>query len=430
MHRRTFLGNLGKTSVALTIGGGLWEGSAARASAALAARAGSTPELLARDEAFWREVASEFSPAGDFINLEYGYYHAAAVPTLEAELRAARDLHRRNSNYKRTKMREDHEAARVALASLAGVSPEEIAVTRNATESINTVIQGLDFVAGDEIVYSNQDYGSVIETLEQKAKRFGVVLRQISVPLDPSSDQEVVSAYLSGFTARTKLVVVTQMINLTGQVLPVRALCEAAHARGAEVLVDAAHAFAHVDTPISELKCDYLGTSLHKWLCSPLGMGMLYVNKEKIEKVWPFMSDTRLPVTDIRKLEQLGTRPESAHIGLLTAIEFHRAIGGANKLARLRYLHRAWAEPVRALPGVNVLTPRDPRRHGGVGTVSIRGVEPKELSAYWLKEHDIFTAPINHSQFKGVRVTPGVPTPVSHVNQFVEAVTAALKRFA
>ncbi|HRE80152.1 MAG TPA: aminotransferase class V-fold PLP-dependent enzyme [Opitutaceae bacterium] len=428
MYRRSFLETLGKTSLALPWTS-ILAGASVRVSAATAARSGVEPDVLARDEAFWREIAAEFSPAADFINLEYGYYHAAAVPTLEAELRAARDLHRRSSRYKRTQMREDHEAARLALASLAGVSPEEVAVTRNATESINTVIQGLDLMPGEEIVYSNQDYGSVVETLEQKAKRFGVMLREIALPLDPSSDEEVVQAYLAGFTPRTKLVVVTQMINLTGQVLPVRAICDAAHARGVEVLVDAAHAFAHVDTSIAELNCDYLGTSLHKWLCSPLGMGLLYVKREKISKVWPFMADMRLAATDIRKFEQLGTRPESAHRGILTAIEFHRAIGGANKLARLRYLHATWAQKVRTWPRARVLTPREARRHGAVGTLMIEGVDPKSLAQYWFNEHRLFTAPLGHPVIQGVRVTPGVPTPIAHIDLFVEAVQAALARF-
>ena len=409
---------------------GAWLSRPERVSAALVDRASATPEQLAADEGFWREITRDFAPSPDFINLEYGYFHAAAIPTLEAELRAAREINRRNSLYKRVQMRPDQEAARTALAGLAGVLPEEIAVTRNTTESLNIVIQGLDLAAGDEIIYGDQDYGSMEEALQQKARRQGVVLRKVAIPLDPKSDTELVEAYLSAVTPRTRLLHVTHLINLTGQVLPVRKICDAAHARGIEVVVDAAHSFAHIDYQISDLGCDYLGTSLHKWLCSPLGMGLLYVRRDKISKVWPLFGDTRRAPEDIRKLEKLGTRPESAHIGVLEAIRFHQAIGSTRKQARLRYLHDTWAKEVRAMPRVRVLTPAESARHGAVGNIAIDGVAPRELAEYWMKEHSIFTVGIEHPVVRGVRVTPGVPTPRAHVERFVEAVSAAVKHFA
>jgi selenocysteine lyase/cysteine desulfurase len=193
-------------------------------------------------------------------------------------------------------------------------------------------------------------------------------------------------------------------------------------------MVDAAHAFAHLDYRVTDLDCDYLGTSLHKWLCAPLGAGMLYVKRDKIAKVWPLMGDTRHAATDIRKLEHLGTRDEAVHAGLREAIRFHNSIGAANKLARLRYLHRAWAEAVRDRPGFTVNTPRDPARHGGVGSVAVAGIEPVALADYWMKEHGIFT--VGTPAVPGVRVTPGIPTPLAHVQRFVEALEAAHKRFA
>lgn len=429
MQRRDFLERMVKSSAALAVAS-TWLARPERAAAAVADRAKATPEELAADEGFWSEVTRDFSPAPDFLNLEYGYFHAAALPTLEVELRAAREINRRNSFYKRVQMRPDQEAARTALAALAGVTPDEIAVTRNTTESLNIVIQGLDLAPGDEIVYGDQDYGSMEEALQQKAKRQGVVLRKVAIPLDPKSDEEIVEAYFSAVTPRTRLLHVTHMINITGQVLPVRKISDAAHARGIEVVVDAAHSFAHIDFKISDLGCDYLGTSLHKWLCSPLGMGLLYVRRDKITKVWPLFGDTRRAADDIRKLEKLGTRPESAHIGVLEAIRFHEAIGSARKQARLRYLHSSWASAVRTMPRVYVLTPADPARHGAVGNVGIEGVAPRALADYWMKEHSIFTVGIEHPVVRGVRVTPGVPTPRAHVDRFVEAVAAATKHFS
>ncbi|HEY0944652.1 MAG TPA: aminotransferase class V-fold PLP-dependent enzyme [Opitutaceae bacterium] len=429
MNRRAFFSHAAHAAagVALTAG---FLAATRRASAALAERPGVSPEMLAADETFWREVTREWAPAPDFTNLEYGYFHAAPLPVLEVELRAAREINRRNSLYKRTVMRDDHEAARAALAGLAGTSPEEIAITRNSTESLNTVILGLDLAAGDEIVYSDQDYGSMVEAMEQKAARHGVVLRKVAVPLHPASDEEIVERFAAAMTPRTRLLHVTHMINLTGHVLPVRKICDMAHARGAEVVVDAAHSFAHVDFKVPDLDCDYLGVSLHKWLCAPLGLGLLYVRREKIAKVWPLLADRRQPADNIRKLEHLGTRPESAHLGLVEAIRFHETLGGARKAARLRYLHRAWADVVRPLPRVRVLTPSDPARHGAVGNLAIDGVAPKELAAYWMDSYNIFTAPVDHPVVRGVRVTPGLPTPRAHADAFVGAVHGALKHFA
>ena len=427
MLRRTFLHRAAGASAGLALATGFLA-STRRAQAALAERPGVSPADLASDEPFWRDLTREWSPTPEFINLEYGYFHAAPLPVLETELRAAREINRRNSYYKRVQMRDDQEAARTALARVAGTSPEEISIVRNATEALNIVILGLDLAAGDEIIHSDQDYGSMVESIAQKSKRHGTVVKQIALPLQPVSDEEIVSRFAAAITPRTRLILVTHMINLTGQVLPVKKICDLAHAHGAEVVVDAAHSFAHVDFKVPDLGCDYLGTSLHKWMCSPLGMGMLYVRREKIPKVWPLLADTRHTVDDIRKLEHLGTRPESAHLGLIEAIRFHEAIGSARKLARLQYLHRTWADAARAIPGVSVLTPKDPARHGDVGNIAVAGIEARPLTDYWMKEHNLFTVGIEHPVVKGVRVTPGLPTPRAHIDQFIVALQAAAKR--
>jgi selenocysteine lyase/cysteine desulfurase len=429
MQRREFLGCLSRAGLAAGVGASVF--AAARdARAALAPSRDVAPEALATDEQHWRRVATLWAPAPDFTNLEYGYFHAAALPVLEAELRMARSINTRNSHYKRIQASADREAARTALAAVAGVAPEEIAITRNATESLDTLILGLDLEPGDEIVHGDQDYGSMVEALEQKARRHGVVLRKVAVPVHPRDDDEVVEAYASAFTSRTRLLLVTHLINLTGHIVPVRRICERAHAVGAEVIVDSAHGFGLVDFKLSDLGCDYLGSSLHKWMCSPLGLGLLYVRRDKIAKVWPLIADTGQDTGNIRKLEQLGTRPESAHVGLLEAIRLHEELGPAAKEARMRHLQLRWRAALSSVPGVIVNTPAEPRRHAAVGNVGLDGVEPRALADYLWREHAIFTAPINHPRAKGVRVTPGLPTLAEHVDRFVEAMQAARRHFA
>ncbi len=429
MLRRDFLHHLGRASATLGVGAAAFA-AAREVRAALPSARDRSPESLAADEEHWRRVATLWAPAPDFTNLEYGYFHAAALPTLEAELRMARSINSRNSLYKRTQARQDHEAARTALAEVAGVSPEEIAITRNATESLDTIILGLDLAPGDEIVHGDQDYGSMVEALEQKARRHGVVLRKVAVPLNPRNDEDVVEAYASAFTARTKFLLVTHLINLSGHVVPVRKICAKAHAIGAEVLVDSAHGFGLVDFRIPDLGCDYLGSSLHKWMCSPLGMGLLYVRQDKIAKIWPLIADTGQPPDNIRKLEQLGTRPESAHVGLLEAIRLHRDIGPAHKQARMRFLHQRWRQATASLPGLVLNTPDATERYVSVGNVGLEGVEPRALADYLMKEHALFTAPVNHARIKGVRVTPGMPTLVDHVDRFAGALHAARRHFS
>lgn len=403
--------------------------AAARVRAALPAAGGVTPAARAADEAYWREVSTLWAPSPEFINLEYGYFHAAALPTLEAELRMARRINTRNSHYKRNGAPADREAAREALAATVGAEPEEIAVVRNATEALDTVILGLDVAAGDEIVHGDQDYGSMMEALKQKAARHGVVLRGAVVPLHPVHDEEVVAAYAAAMTPRTRLLHVTSPINITGHVLPVAKICAMAHAAGAEVIVDAAHGIGLLDTPVRDLGCDYLGTSLHKWMASPLGLGMLYVRRDKIEKVWPLMGDVSRDRGDIRKLERLGTRPESAHVGLLEAIRLHEEIGPAHKLARMRFLHARWSEALREVPGVVVNSPLDATRYAAVGNVGLAGVPPRELADYLWGKHQVFVVGIGHPRVPGVRVTPGVPSLTEQVDRFVGAMHAARKHF-
>ena len=396
----------------------------------LAKTAGASVSERAADERLWLEVSRLFNPANDFVNLEYGYFSPAALRTLDSELENARMLNTRAAYYLRRDSDAGIERVRGELAELGGVSPKEVCLTRNTTESMNIIINGLDLAPGDEIIYADQDYNSMIQALNMKAARYGVVLKKVAVPLHPSSDEEIVTLYEKAITPRTKLLHLTHLFNLSGQVTPVAKIAAMGRRQGIESAVDAAHTFAQLNYAIEDLGCDYMAASLHKWLCAPVGLGLLYVKKEKIPKVWPLMGDMAVPRDDIRKLEHLGTRPDYQILALSEAIRFHRSLGSELKEARLRYLSRHWMNRFRNHERVVLNTPTDPARHGALGNVGIKAVDAKKLAAFFLDRHGIFTVEKSLPPlFTGVRVTPGIPTPLEHIDRFIAAVDDALTQF-
>jgi selenocysteine lyase/cysteine desulfurase len=380
------------------------------------------PDQFASDEEFWHVVRSAFTMAPGFLNLENGYMSPAPAGVLDAQMERLRAINARPSPYMRNDQGADRDRAKKALAALAGCRVDELVITRNTTESLDTIISGLDLRAGDEVIVTDQDYGSMLEAFRQQSKRFGIVLRTVSVPLHPVSDDEIVRVFTAAITSRTKVMLVTHMINITGQILPVRTICDAAHERGVEVIVDAAHSLAHIEFSIADLHCDYLGSSLHKWLCAPLGTGLLYIRKEKIVKVWPLLGDDSFPADDIRKFEHLGTRPVSSEAGIVDAIRFHNAIGGKRKEARLRYLMNYWAERIVGLPGVYLNTPLAPERSCGIGNFGVEGKTSAQIVDYLFNQHKIFTVPIDTGPVHGVRVTPHLYTSAADLDLFVDAV--------
>lgn len=382
------------------------------------------PAALAQDESFWSAVAAEFTAPSEFIHLEYGYYHPACRAVIAAEIAALHHSQRYAAHYKRTQRDSDYEAARADLARLAGADPAEVAITRNATEALNILIQGLPLQRGDEIVGSTLDYGSMNEAWEQRARRDGLTLRRVDLPLDLASDAEIVDRFAAALTPRTRVLHLTHLVNFTGQLLPVAKLCALARARGLQTVVDAAHSFAHLDFTPAALGCDYLGASLHKWLAAPLGTGLLYVKRDRIAALSPLFGDVRLPAGDIRKLEHFGNRPDSAALGLRAAIRWHDAFGGgAAKYARLHFLQRRWTDAARQLPRVQLLTPRDPARHGALGAFTIEGLAPRTIVDRLLGEHGLFVNAFD-APLSAVRVTPGIHTPVAHLDRLVAALHA------
>jgi selenocysteine lyase/cysteine desulfurase len=322
----------------------------------------------------------------------------------------------------RTHMEEDFRATRAAIAHVARCPVEELALTRNTTESLDLVIAGHDWKAGDEVVFSAQDYGTMQAMFEQQAARHGIVCKRISIPLHPQSDGQIVALYASAFTERTRLVMVPHMINLTGQILPVQAIAAMARERNVAVMVDGAHAFAHIDFAIPELGCDYYAASLHKWLGCPLGAGLLWVRRDRIAGLWPLLAPPPGRASDdITRLNHLGTHPVHTTLAIRDAIAFHEELGIARKEARLRHLQQYWTSRVRQHPRIQVNTPMDPGRHCGIGNVAVKGLTPKQLEERLLKEFGIYTVGIDTADVHGVRVTPHVYTSEAELQRLVYA---------
>ena len=381
---------------------------------------GSTAEAAA-DDPFWDEIRRVFRVSADYINLENGYSSPQPAPTFEAFQRHQQSINSGVSFYMRRKKADDHAAAKQQLAELAGCPAEEIVITRNTTESLGTVIHGLDLMAGDQAVMTNQDYGSMLEQFRQQARRRGIQCVEIAIPLHPKDDNEVVDTFARAITSRTKVLLLTHLVNITGQILPARKIADMAHARGVEVIVDGAHSFAHLAFNIPDLGGDYFGASLHKWLCTPLGAGILQIKKEKIRKVWPLFGETGVPADDIRKFERIGTHPSWTTLAILDAIRFHRMIGPERKEARLRYLQQHWTERVRGIPKVYLNTPPG-NRACGIANFGIAGKTPQELANLLFDRYRIYTVAIDTEPVKGVRVTPHLYTTTVELDALVAAI--------
>jgi selenocysteine lyase/cysteine desulfurase len=376
---------------------------------------------LAQDEAFWGTIRGKYKLTPEYINLENGYYSMQAEPVLEAFIGHVRSINVQASRYMRTRQPDDKLRVRTRLAKMAGVSPEELIITRNTTESLDTVISGYDWKPGDEAVMAAQDYGAMLDMFKLQARRHGIVNRVVSLPLDPQSDDELVQLYASAITPKTRLLMVGHMVNITGHILPVRKIADMAHARGVDVMCDGAHAFGQLAFRIPDLDCDYCGASLHKWLGTPLGAGILYVRQDKIAGLWPIYADESMADTDIRKLNHTGTHPVHTDLGIDDAIDFHESIGAERKEARLRYVQRYWTSRVRDVPNILVNTPTDPKRSCAIANVGVRGMTPADLAKTLFERYKVFTVAIDTANVHGVRVTPQLFTTAKELDVLVRA---------
>jgi selenocysteine lyase/cysteine desulfurase len=376
---------------------------------------------LAGDEDFWATMRQGYKLKPDYINLENGYYNFLPEQVLEKFIGHVREVNLQGSYYMRTVQFNNKKAMAVKLAAVAGCSSDELIITRNTTESLDMIIGGFDWKPGDEAVMAEQDYGAMLDMFKQVSKRFGTINKVVSVPNHPQNDDEIVKLYASAITEKTKLLMVCHMINITGQILPVRKICDMAHSKGVQVMVDGAHSFAHIKFAIPDLDCDYFGSSLHKWLSVPLGAGILYVKKERIGGVWPLIAEGDRKTDDISRLNHIGTHPVHTDLTIADSIDFYNIIGVERKEARLRFLQNYWTSKVRELPNVILNTPADPLRSCGIANVGIKGMKPADLSDALFKKYKIYTAAIDGAGVHGCRITPNVYTTTAELDVLVKA---------
>jgi selenocysteine lyase/cysteine desulfurase len=378
---------------------------------------------LAVDEDFWAKIRGGYLLKKDYINLENGYYCFLPQATLEAFISHIREVNYQGSYYMRTVQFDNKKAVAAKLAAIAGCSPDELIITRNTTESLDMIIGGFRWETGDEAVMAEQDYGAMLDMFKQVGRRYGVVNKIVSVPNNPGSDDEIVDLYAGAITGKTRLLMVCHMINITGQILPVKKICDMAHKKGVRVMVDGAHAFGHFKFTIPELSCDYYGSSLHKWLSAPLGAGLLYVRKERIPDVWPIFAEEGRNPDDIFRLNHTGTHPVHTDLAIGDAVDFYNMIGADRKEARLRFLQRYWTDKVRNMPHVVLNTPSDPARSCGIANVGVKGLKPADLSDNLFKKYRIYTVPIDGANVHGCRITPNVYTSTPDLDVLVKALT-------
>jgi selenocysteine lyase/cysteine desulfurase len=378
---------------------------------------------VAQNEDYWSVIQRGYSVSPVIMNLNNGGVSPSPIVVQEAVARYNQLTNEGPSYFMWQILDEGREPLRAKLAHLAGVSPEEIAIDRNTTEALNTIIYGLPLKAGDEVVGCKYDYGHMMEAYRQRQERDGIVYKQITIDLPFEDNAAIVKAYEQAMTPRTRVVHVTHVLNSIGQIMPVQQIADMAHAHGAEVVVDGAHSFAVLDFKIPDLHCDYYATSLHKFLCAPIGTGMMWVRRDHISKLWPLLcaSDPHSP--DIRKFEDIGTRSFPLEQGIGEAINFHEAIGSRRKQERLFYLKSYWSTRVEPLKGVKLHTSAKPEFSCAIGSVSVKGYTPAELLDILFTRYKIHSKAINLDTVKGLRVTPHVYTPIADLDRFVAAVT-------
>lgn len=383
---------------------------------------GFTPGQVAADEDYWSVIQQAYTVDPNIINLNNGGVSPSPRIVQDAVERYNKIANEGPSYYMWRIIDMGREPLRQKLALLAGCSPDEIAINRNATEALNTVIHGLDFAPGDEVIGTKLDYPNMINAWKQKAQRHGIKYTQVSFNFPAENDDEIVAAYAAAITPKTKLIHVTHMVNWVGQTMPVKKIAQMAHARGIEVLCDGAHSFGLLDFKIPDLECDYFGTSLHKFLSAPIGSGMLYIRKSKIEKVWPLVCNDNPRGSDIRKFETLGTRSFPIEQGIGEALNFHNAIGAKRKEERIRYLKNYWAGKVKDIPGVTLSTSLKADFSCAICGVSVKGLKPSELETQLFEKYKIHTVGIVWENVSCVRVTPHVYTSIQDVDKLANAI--------
>lgn len=427
-NRRSFLnkaGVLSATAFFTSLTQPAWSRNLERA---LQNAEGISPADLAGEEDFWYYIQQSFTVSPSLINLNNGGVSPAPKTVQDAMKRYYDYCNEAPSYYMWRILDQGREPLRRNLAVMAGCSEEEIAINRNSSEGLETIIFGLQLKAGDEVVAAKQDYPNMINAYKQREIREGIKINWINLELPSEDEDYLLSQYVKAFTAKTKVVHITHIINWNGQILPVKKIAEQAHRRGIKVVVDGAHSFGHFEFKVPDLDCDYFASSLHKWLFAPIGTGMLYVKKDKIPDIYPLFATSDNPLKDdIRKFENLGTRPMFIEQAIGKAIEFHEMIGSERKEKRLHYLKNYWMEKVKNIPGVKLNTSLDPKWGCAIGNVGIEGRKPGELDSYLLDKYKIHTVGIEWENIHGVRITPNVYTTIKNLDLLVDGITAFTK---
>ena len=374
------------------------------------------------EENFWKSIRKDYLLKKDYVNLENGYYCFIPQPTLNKYLEHVKRINFEGSYYMRNQLDLDKRKTAERLSNLVNCDKDELAITRNTTESLDLIISGFPWKKNDEAIFAIQDYGSMQEMFKLTAKRRGIVNKIISVPNQPENDEEIVSLYEQKITKKTKLIMVSHMINITGQILPVKKICEMAHSYNIDVLVDGAHCVGHIDVDIKDLNCDYYGSSLHKWLSAPLGTGLLFVKKEKISKIEPILAGHVHQRDNIMRLNHIGTHPVHSDLAINDAIDYLESIGIERKQNRLRYIQRYWSDKLRFKNNIIINTPTEIQRSCGIANIGMKNKTPDELSKILFNEYSIFTVAIDYANVKGCRITPNIYTNEEELDYFVESI--------
>lgn len=400
-----------------------------RLQAALAAQGAKPADSLAVDEDFWFQVRHMFTVDRNIINLNNGGVSPSPKIVMESEKRYLEISNMGPAHFMWKVLGPELESVRRRLAQSFGCDPEEIAITRNASEALEIVQLGMTLNRGDEVLTTNQDYGRMLTTWNQRERRDGIVLKQISFPVPAPSLDYLAELIEKAITPKTKVIHICHITNLTGQIFPVKKISQMARARGIEVVVDGAHAFGQFPFKRDDLDCDYYGTSLHKWILAPVGTGFLYVKRENIKKIWPLMAAPESMTGNIRKFEEIGTHPASQRNTITEALTFHESIGVERKAARLRYLRKRWSMRLKQLPGVTLHTSDDPEMSCGIGTVGFKGFNIPKLAEYLMEKHKIMVVPIVRGQeYAGLRITPNVYTTLEEVDTFASTMEEIVKK--
>jgi isopenicillin-N epimerase len=387
-----------------------------------------SPEQAAMDEDFWFQIQQAFTVTRGMINLNNGGVSPSPRLVTEALVRYIWQQEDATAYTMWQILEPQSETIRTGLAELFGCDREEIAITRNASESLETLLLGYNLKSGDEVLTTTQDYGRMLTTIRQREQREGIKFNLIKIPIPPKNIQEITGAFERAITPRTKLIQIAHQINLTGQITPVKAVCEMARARGVETIVDGAHSFAQFNFKQADLNCDYFGTSLHKWLYAPKGTGLLYIKRDKIAKIWPLFAAEEKQKTDIRKFEEIGTHSAAPKLAIGEAILFHQGIGGQRKEARLRYLSRYWMDKLKDIPKVRFNTSLDPQQMCAIANVQIEGIDSYKIGSYLFNQHRIITTPIGHEEFQGLRITPNLYTTLKELDRFCDVMATIARK--